>query len=129
MTDAIRERLGSCCTGVVHDVMRAMGLGNFILPYEIRPLMPEKTLIDESVLVISDNRDQFHSLNAHDFNDESSPRRPLIPSITIMPNGRIIQDICSADRPGLADLPESRCVQRVKGSTVCAVAMKPYPRA
>ena len=44
MTDAIRERLGSCYTGVVHDVMRAMGLGNFTLPHEIRPLMPEKTL-------------------------------------------------------------------------------------
>ena len=123
MTDAIRERLGSCCTGVVHDVMRAMGLRNFTLPHEIRPLMREKTLIDESVLVISGNRDQFHSLNAHDFNDESSPET------VDMSNGRIIQDICSADRPGLADLPESRCVQRVKGSTVCAVAMKPYPRA
>lgn len=44
MTDLIRERLGSCYTGVVHDVMRAMGLGNFTLPHEIRPLMPEKTL-------------------------------------------------------------------------------------
>ena len=44
MTDAIREKLGSCYTGVVHDVMRSMGLRNFTLPHQIRPLMPEKTL-------------------------------------------------------------------------------------
>lgn len=44
MTDAIREKLLSCYSGVVHDVMRAMGLRNFTLPPHITPLMPEKTL-------------------------------------------------------------------------------------
>lgn len=44
MTDAIREKLETCYSGVVHDVMRGMGLRNFTLPVEITPLMPEKTL-------------------------------------------------------------------------------------
>ncbi|AXI48526.1 methyltransferase [Sulfitobacter sp. SK012] len=33
-----------CYTGVVHDVMRAMGLRNFTLPPRISPLQPEMTL-------------------------------------------------------------------------------------
>ncbi|MFT5742214.1 MAG: 4-hydroxy-4-methyl-2-oxoglutarate aldolase [Paracoccaceae bacterium] len=33
-----------CYTGVVHDVMRAMGLRNFTLPPRITPLQPEMTL-------------------------------------------------------------------------------------
>ncbi len=43
MTD-LRDRLETCYSGVVHDVMRAMGLRNFTLPPHITPLMPEKTL-------------------------------------------------------------------------------------
>jgi regulator of RNase E activity RraA len=38
------ERLAATYTGVVHDVMRAMGLRDFTLPPEIRPLFPEQTL-------------------------------------------------------------------------------------
>ena len=44
MSDDIATRLGSCYSGVVHDMMRAMGLRNFTLPHDITPLMPEKTL-------------------------------------------------------------------------------------
>ena len=44
MNDPITERLASCYTGVVHDVMRAMGLRDFTFPAELRPLMPEKRL-------------------------------------------------------------------------------------
>jgi len=44
MTNAISERLERCYTGVVHDVMRAMGLRDFTLPPELRPLMPERPL-------------------------------------------------------------------------------------
>jgi 4-hydroxy-4-methyl-2-oxoglutarate aldolase len=44
MPDAISQRLGACYTGVVHDVMRAMGLRDFTFPAELRPLMPEKRL-------------------------------------------------------------------------------------
>ncbi|CAH1651473.1 MAG: RraA family protein [Chelatococcus sp.] len=44
MTDNLTLRLESCYTGVVHDVMRAMGLKDFTLPAEIRPNMPEKVL-------------------------------------------------------------------------------------
>ncbi len=40
----ITAGLGKCYSGVVHDMMRAMGLRNFTLPHEITPLMPEKTL-------------------------------------------------------------------------------------
>jgi len=44
MIDSITERLTNCYTGVVHDVMRGMGLRNFTLPHEIVPLLPEKVL-------------------------------------------------------------------------------------
>jgi 4-hydroxy-4-methyl-2-oxoglutarate aldolase len=44
MTAAITERLARCYTGVVHDVMRGMGYVGFVLPPELRPILPEKTL-------------------------------------------------------------------------------------
>ncbi len=44
MTEDIRAQLESCYSGVVHDVMRGMGLRNFTLPSAITPLMPEQTL-------------------------------------------------------------------------------------
>jgi 4-hydroxy-4-methyl-2-oxoglutarate aldolase len=40
----LTRRLGNCYTGVVHDVMRAMGLTNFTLSPELRPIFPEVTL-------------------------------------------------------------------------------------
>lgn len=42
--DSFTERLAQCYTGVVHDVMRAMGLRDFTLPAELRPLLPERRL-------------------------------------------------------------------------------------
>lgn len=44
MTDPRIEALRGCYSGVVHDVMRAMGLRNFTLPPRIRPLQPEIVL-------------------------------------------------------------------------------------
>jgi 4-hydroxy-4-methyl-2-oxoglutarate aldolase len=44
MTEPMTERLSRCYTGVVHDVMRAMGLKDFTFPPELRPLTPEKPL-------------------------------------------------------------------------------------
>ena len=46
MADAgpITERLEKCYTGVLHDVMRARGLADFVLPPEIRPILPERRL-------------------------------------------------------------------------------------
>jgi 4-hydroxy-4-methyl-2-oxoglutarate aldolase len=38
------DRLARTYSGVVHDVMRAMGLRDFTLPPTIRPLFPEQTL-------------------------------------------------------------------------------------
>lgn len=40
----LTERLGNCYTGIVNDVMRGLGLRNFVLPPEIRPLFPERRL-------------------------------------------------------------------------------------
>ena len=40
----LADRLERCYTGAVHDVMRAAGLADFVLPPEIRPLIPEATL-------------------------------------------------------------------------------------
>jgi len=44
MTDAITDRLEKCYTGVVHDVMRGMGLRDFTLPPRLRPLIPERAI-------------------------------------------------------------------------------------
>lgn len=44
MQDPISEQLARCYTGVVHDVMRAMGLRDFTFPAELRPLFPERRL-------------------------------------------------------------------------------------
>ena len=40
----ITDRLAACYTGVLHDVMRGMGLRDFTLPPELRPLFPEKSM-------------------------------------------------------------------------------------
>ena len=60
MNDSITDRLSHCYTGVVHDVMRGMGLRDFTLPAELRPLFPERRLagpaftIDGKVDAIAD---------------------------------------------------------------------------
>jgi len=38
------ERLERCYTGVVHDVMRGIGLRDFTMPSALRPILPEKTM-------------------------------------------------------------------------------------
>ena len=43
MTD-LTSRLDRCYTGVVHDVMRAMGLRDFTLPPELRPILPAQRM-------------------------------------------------------------------------------------
>ncbi len=40
----LSDRFAACYTGVVHDVMRAMGLRDFTLPPELRPILPEQPL-------------------------------------------------------------------------------------
>ena len=41
MTEPLTARLARCYTAAVHDVMRAMGLRDFVLPHEIVPLRPD----------------------------------------------------------------------------------------
>jgi len=41
---SITERLEQCYTGVVHDVMRAMGLKDSTLPPTLRPILPERAM-------------------------------------------------------------------------------------
>jgi regulator of RNase E activity RraA len=43
-TDPVREKLITCYTGVVNDIMRGRGLRNFTLPSDIRPLVPDAVL-------------------------------------------------------------------------------------
>lgn len=43
-TDPITRRLESCYTGVLHDVMRDAGMQDFVLPGEIRPILPAQQL-------------------------------------------------------------------------------------
>ena len=44
MTDALTMQLERCYTGVLHDVMRAMGLRDFTLPPELRPILPAQAM-------------------------------------------------------------------------------------
>jgi 4-hydroxy-4-methyl-2-oxoglutarate aldolase len=55
--DPITARLARCYTGVVHDVMRGMGLRNFVLPPEIRPLFPDRRLAGP-VFTVSGHADE-----------------------------------------------------------------------
>ncbi|HUZ62336.1 MAG TPA: RraA family protein [Acetobacteraceae bacterium] len=38
------DRLARCYTGVVHDIMRAMGLRDFTLPPALRPILPNQPM-------------------------------------------------------------------------------------
>ena len=40
----LSDRLAACYTGVVHDVMRAMGRSAFTLPAELRPILPKRAM-------------------------------------------------------------------------------------
>jgi regulator of RNase E activity RraA len=40
----LSDRLAACYTGVLHDVMRGMGLRDFTLPPELRPILPERAM-------------------------------------------------------------------------------------
>ncbi len=44
MSDTITERLQRCYTGVVHDIMRGMGLVDFTLPPTLQPILPGQAL-------------------------------------------------------------------------------------
>ncbi len=44
MSEELTQRLERCYTGVVHDVMRGMGLSDFTLPPELQPLLPGQKL-------------------------------------------------------------------------------------
>lgn len=44
MSDDLTTRLERCYTGIIHDVMRAMGLTEFTLPPSLRPLLPGQKL-------------------------------------------------------------------------------------
>jgi 4-hydroxy-4-methyl-2-oxoglutarate aldolase len=52
MTDALTERLEKCYTGVVHDVMRGMGLRDFTLPPRLRPIMPEHAMAGPAFTIL-----------------------------------------------------------------------------
>jgi regulator of RNase E activity RraA len=67
MTTAISERLEACYTGVVHDVMRAMGLSDFVLPPELRPILPELPLAGPAFTIegkVADGADAHETLLA-----------------------------------------------------------------
>lgn len=59
MADAndLTERLAALYTGAVHDVLRAMGHANCVLPHEIAPLDPGKKLAGE-IYTVSGHIDQ-----------------------------------------------------------------------
>lgn len=63
----ISDRLQGCYTGVVHDVMRAMGLRNFTLPSELRPIVPEQPLAGPAFTIegkVVENGDAHETLLA-----------------------------------------------------------------
>lgn len=48
----ITERLEQCYTGVVHDVMRAMGLRDFTLPADLRPILPDQAMAGPAFTIL-----------------------------------------------------------------------------
>ncbi len=40
----LSDRMARCYTGVVHDVMRGMGLQDFTFPPELRPILPDQPM-------------------------------------------------------------------------------------
>ena len=84
------DRLARCYTGVVHDVMRGMGLRDFTLPPELRPLMPEQALagpaftIQGKVLV---NGDAYETLLAWTGLLSQAPAGSIW---TCQPNDRVV---------------------------------------
>jgi 4-hydroxy-4-methyl-2-oxoglutarate aldolase len=63
MARSLTDRLQDCYTGVVHDVLRAMGHGNCVLPSSIRPIDPDLRLAGP-VFTMSGHIDQ--TLDAHE---------------------------------------------------------------
>lgn len=64
-TAAITGRLGSCYTGVVHDVMREMGCRNFTLPPELRPLVVDQPMCGPAFTIeghLDDSADAHQTL-------------------------------------------------------------------
>ncbi|MEO1686419.1 MAG: RraA family protein [Pseudomonadota bacterium] len=51
-TAAITERLEACYTGVIHDVMRAMGRRDFTLPPRLRPLIPGQRMAGPAFTIL-----------------------------------------------------------------------------
>jgi len=48
----LTDRLEACYTGVVHDVMRAMGLADFTLPPGLRPILPERAMAGPAFTIL-----------------------------------------------------------------------------
>ena len=65
MTDQhlITEKLKHLYTGAVHDVLRGMGISNFVLPHNIRPLDPDLKMFGP-IWTVSGKIDK--SVSAHD---------------------------------------------------------------
>ncbi len=61
--DNLTDRLEALYTGAVHDVLRAMGHGNCVLPNEIMPLDPARKLAGE-IYTVNGHIDQ--TLDPHD---------------------------------------------------------------
>ena len=51
-TDQISDRLAKCYTGVVHDVMRKMGLRDFTLPPHLRPILPDRAMAGPAFTIL-----------------------------------------------------------------------------
>jgi regulator of RNase E activity RraA len=63
----LSDRLAACYTGVVHDVMRAMGLRDFTLPAELRPILPEQAMAGPAFTIegrVDTNADAHQTLLA-----------------------------------------------------------------
>lgn len=90
MTDALTKRLETCYTGVVHDVMRGMGLRDFTFPPELRPILPEKTMAGPAFTILGETSADF---DAHETLLAWTGLLSLAPSGCIwvsQPNDRVV---------------------------------------
>jgi regulator of RNase E activity RraA len=63
----LSDRLAACYTGVVHDVMRSMGLSDFTLPSDLRPILLQQSLAGPAFTIegrVVDNGDAHETLLA-----------------------------------------------------------------
>ena len=129
-SETLTLRLERCYTGVVHDVMRGMGLRDFTLPPELRPLMPETAMAGPAFTIrgkVDKGADAHQTLLAWTGLLSQAPSGTIW---TTQPNDRIVAHMgeLSAETlksKGVMDLYATAISCWLSGSRLGAVVLRP----